>query len=237
MTRYEFYWPILWEYREALWHGLIITLKLFALSTILSMIVGTMVGMLSILKSRWLRAFAEAYVEFNRNLPIIVQFFFLYFALGLDAFTAGVVGLVIHQSAYMAEVVRSGIQSIDRGQFEAGWSSGLSTLQVLHYIVLPQAFIIIIPPMTTQILEVLKNSAIAMTIAVPELTFQTQQIEAYTFRGFEAATAGTIAYLMMAGLLVYAASKLEWWFTERRTVAPKLRERGAELAGRIPSGG
>ena len=234
--RYEFYWPVLWEHRHDLWNGLVITVELFVLGTALSIIAGTIVGTLGGFKNRWLRLFAEVYVEFNRNLPIVIQFFFLYFAVGLDAFVAGVVGLTIHQSAYMAEVVRAGVQSVDRGQFEAGLSTGLTTVGVLRHIVLPQAFVIILPPMRTQILEVLKNAAIAMTIAVPELTFQTQQIESYTFRGFEAATAATVAYLVMAAVLVWLANQLEWWVTERRMVAPELRERGTRLAEKMSKG-
>ena len=235
--RYEFYWPVLWEHRLDLWNGFVITMELFIVGTVLSVAAGIVVGTLGTFKNRWLRLFAEVYVEFNRNLPIVIQFFFLYFAVGLDAFTAGVVGLTIHQSAYMAEVIRAGIQSVDSGQFEAGRSTGLNTIGVLRHIVLPQAFVITLPPMTTQILEVLKNSAIAMTIAVPELTFQTQQIESYTFRGFEAATAATVVYLALAAVLVWGANRIEWWVTERRMVAPELRERGTELAQKMAKGG
>jgi polar amino acid transport system permease protein len=122
----------------------------------------------------------------------------------------------MHQSAYMAEVVRAGIESIAVGQMEAGLSSGMTRLQVMRKIILPQGLVIVIPPLTTQVLETLKNSSIAMTIAIPELTFQTQQIEAYSFRGFEAATAATVMYLLMGVMIAGGSVALESWLSRRK---------------------
>ncbi len=227
---YKFFWPVLWEYSGLLWEGLLITLRLFGICTGLSLALGTLLGVLASSSRGWHRVFAEVYVEVNRNVPIVVQLFFLYFGFGLEAFTAAVIGLALHQSAYIAEVVRSGIQSIPRAQFEAGLSTGLSTVGVFRHVILPQAFIIVIPPLTTQIIEVLKNSSIAMTITVTELTFQSQQIEAITFRGFEAATAVTVAYLLMAVAIASVMYGIAWWIGTRRRGVMELWQRGRQLA-------
>ena len=105
--------------------------------------------------------------------------------------SAATIGLICYSAAYVGEVVRSGIQAMPREIGDAARSMGLSPWQRARYVVLPYALMITIPPLTNEALNVLKNSSVAMTVAVAELTFQTQTISAYTFRGFEAATAVT----------------------------------------------
>jgi polar amino acid transport system permease protein len=215
--KYEFYWAVLWQYRALLLEGLRITLFLFAVGTILSVVLGTIFGTLGVSRFRLLRVLGEVYVEVNRNTPLVVKLFFLYFGFGLEAYPAAIIGLAAHQSAYMAEIVRSGIESVTVGQMEAALSSGLTRIQAMRRIILPQGLIIVIPPLTTQVLETLKNTSIAMTITIPELTFQTQQIEAYSFRGFEAATAATLMYLAIGVVVASFSIGLEWWLVKRRT--------------------
>lgn len=217
--KYEFYWPVLWQYRDLLVQGLKITIFLFLVSTIAALVVGALFGILGAGKSRILRFVSEVFVEFNRNTPMVVKLFFLYFGFGLDAYVAAIVGLTLHQSAYMAEVIRAGIQSVPPGQMSAAQSTGLNRIQALRHVVLPQALVLVIPPLTTQIIETLKNSSIAMTIAIPELTFQTQEIETLTFRGFEAATAATLIYLMIGLVVSVGAIVLERWLSRRLHVA------------------
>lgn len=216
--KYQFYWPVLLQYADLLMEGLRITLLLFAVGTILSMLLGAIFGMLGSSRMRAMRILGEVYVEVNRNTPLVVKLFFLYFGFGMDAYHAAIIGLAAHQSAYMAEIVRSGIESISTGQMEAALSSGLTRFQAMRRIVLPQGLVIVIPPLTTQVLETLKNTSIAMTIAIPELTFQTQQIEAYSFRGFEAATAATLMYLAIGVVVAAIAMALEWWLVKRRSI-------------------
>lgn len=213
---YEFDWSVLWQYRGLILIGLWNTLFLFFFGTVFSVAVGTIVGVCGVARNPILRLFAETYVEFNRNTPLIVKLFFLYFGLALDEFEAAIIGLTLHQSAYIGEVVRAGIQSIPQTQMEAGLSSGLTRIQVMRKIILPQAFVIVIPPMTTQVAEVLKNTPIAMTITIQELTFQIRQIESYSFRGFEAATAATLIYLLIILILAVIAVALEHHFRVRR---------------------
>jgi len=226
---YHFYWPVLWQYRHLLWEGTLLTLQLFALCAVLSLVLGTIFGTMGASHRPGHRLMAEIYVELGRNVPIVVQLFFLYFALGLDAFSAAVIGLSVHESAYMAEIFRAGILSLPAGQLEAGLATGLSRAATFRYVILPQAFAIIVPPLTTQIIEVLKNSSIASTITITELTFQTQQIETLTFRGFEAATAVTLIYLFLSLCIAAIMHVIEW------TIAHPVALRS--LVRRLPAPG
>lgn len=159
-------------------------------------------GIARLSKSSIIRWVAASFVEMFRNIPLIVIIFYFYFAIGLDSFWAGLLGLTFYSSAFIAEVVRSGIQSIPSGQIEAGKSSGLSNFRVMRHIILPQGFFIIVPALGNEFQRIIKNSSFAMTVGVAELTFQTGEIESLTFRGFEAATAITLIYLFISALLV-----------------------------------
>ena len=224
------YWPVLWENAGLLLDGLLVTVQLFLVCGTLSAMLGVIVGVMASSRRPWLSAPAAAYVELVRNVPVVVKLFFIYFALGFSAFPAAVIGLSTHQSAYMAEVIRAGIKSIPRGQVEASQATGLSAFAVYRYVVLPQALVIVIPPMTTQFLEVLKNSSLAMTISVAELTFQTVQIDALTFRGFEVATAVTLIYLGLSLLIAGASHGVERLIEARLTSAAPLLSQGRRLA-------
>jgi len=110
---------------------------------------------------------------------------------------ACILALSLYTGAYMGEVVRSGIRSVARGQWEAATSTGLSRWETWRHVILPQALVIVIPPMASEVLNIVKNSAVAMTIAVTDLMFYSQKIEEETFAGFEAYTAGTLLFLLL----------------------------------------
>jgi polar amino acid transport system permease protein len=206
---YTFDWGVLLVYRHLLWQGLLLTVQISALSMVLSLVLGGVLGLgrrAEVMPVRWL---CGVYIEFFRNIPLIVQLFFWYFAVGLEAFPAAVIGLTVYTSAYIAEVIRSGLQSIPRTQIEAARSFGMTPFQALRHVVLPQALMRVIPPLGVEFINVIKNSSIAMTISVTELTFQTQQIESLTFRGFEAATAITILYVLLASSIVLLMAAIE----------------------------
>jgi polar amino acid transport system permease protein len=206
---YKFDWGVLLVYRHLLWQGLLLTVQISGLSMVLSLVLGGVIGLgrrAEVMPVRWL---CGAYIEFFRNIPLIVQLFFWYFAVGLEAFPAAVIGLTVYTSAYIAEVIRSGLQSIPRTQIEAARSFGMTPFQALRHVVLPQALMRVIPPLGVEFINVIKNSSIAMTISVTELTFQTQQIESLTFRGFEAATAITILYVLLASSIVLLMAAIE----------------------------
>ncbi|HEV8225648.1 MAG TPA: amino acid ABC transporter permease [Methylomirabilota bacterium] len=230
---YTFNWSVLWTGDSGQWllSGLIVTLELSALAWILAVALGIVSGALRTVKFRPLRAVATFYVEFFRNVPLLVWMFFWYFGVppflpevirewmfghGLE-FWAGVLALGVYSGARFSEVLRSGIQSIPRTQMEAAVASGLTTFQAYRYVILPVALRLIIPPATNESLNLLKNSSVALTISVAELTFQTRQIETYTAKAIEALTAGTLIYLV---LCVGLASFMSW--VERRTAIPGL---------------
>jgi glutamate/aspartate transport system permease protein len=137
-------------------------------------------------------------------------------------FLAALVGLGVYTSARVGETVRAGIQSIPRQQTEAALSSGLSRVQAYRHVLLPIGVRIVIPPLTTEFLTIFKNSSVAVTIGFAELTFQTQQINSYTFRGLEAVTAATLVYLAISLTIAAGMSRVE-----RRLAIPGLIARGA----------
>jgi polar amino acid transport system permease protein len=206
---YTFDWSVLLVYRHLLWRGLLLTVEISALSMVLSLILGGAIGIGRRAEAASLRWLFGAYIEFFRNIPLIVQLFFWYFAVGLESFPAAVIGLTVYTSAYIAEVIRAGLQSIPRTQIEAARSFGMTPYQSIRHVVLPQALMRVIPPLGVEFINVIKNSSIAMTISVTELTFQTQQIESLTFRGFEAATAITILYVLLALSIVLLLAAIE----------------------------
>ena len=230
---YTFNWSVLWTGESGRWLllGLITTLELSALAWLLAVALGIVSGALRTVKFRPLRILATFYVEFFRNVPLLVWMFFWYFGAppflpevirewmfghGLE-FWAGVLALGVYSGARFSEVLRSGIQSIPKTQMEAAVASGLTTFQAYRYVILPVALRLIIPPGTNESLNLLKNSSVALTISVAELTFQTRQIETYTAKAIEALTAGTLIYLV---LCVGLASIMSW--VERRTAIPGL---------------
>jgi ABC-type amino acid transport system permease subunit len=124
-------------------------------------------------------------------------------------FWAGMFALGVYHGARMSEVIRAGILSIPRTQFEAAQAMGLTTWQAYRLVILPIAFRLIVPPGTSESLNLLKNSSVALTISVPELTFQTRQIETYTARAIEALTAGTLIYLGLCLSIAWIMARVE----------------------------
>jgi polar amino acid transport system permease protein len=202
-------WAIIWQYRAELATGLAITLAVSVLAILGATAVGVLVGCLRGSQSYLLQRLTSAYTELLRNLPLIVKLFFLYFVVGLPALPAALTALILHQSAYIADVTASGLRSVGRGQHDAGLSLGLKRWQLYRRIILPQTIRIMLPPMTSQYVSVIKNTSVVALIGVADLTFQTQQINVETFRGFEAATAATLLYMLLAGAVIAAMTRLQ----------------------------
>jgi His/Glu/Gln/Arg/opine family amino acid ABC transporter permease subunit len=224
----RFDWSVLWSGPSSGWllHGLLTTIEISALAWLLAAALGIIFGALRTLPLAVLRWIATAYVEFFRNVPLLVWMFFWYFAVppllpgflqewlfdhGME-FWAGFVALGVYHGARFAEVIRSGIQSIPKTQLEAAVSTGLTVAQAYRSVVVPIALRLIIPPATNESLNLLKNSSIALTIGVAELTFQTRQIETYTAKAFEALTAGTLIYLILCLSVAAVMSRVERQF-------------------------
>jgi His/Glu/Gln/Arg/opine family amino acid ABC transporter permease subunit len=208
---YQFQWSVLWTspYLEWLLLGILTTLKLTLLGWVVAAVLGGVFGAARTAPSRLWRGVAAGYVEFFRNVPLLVWMFFWYFGapqlLPADAqdwlnrhggeLIAAVAALGVYHGARLAEVVRAGLQSIPVTQLEAALSTGLSLPQAYRLVLVPIAFRLIVPPLTNESLNLLKNSSLALTISVAETTFATRQIETYTAKGFEALAAGTLVYL------------------------------------------
>lgn len=222
---YQFDWTVLWSGQTGQWllQGLLITLEISALGWLLAIALGILSGALRSLPVGPLRWLAAAYVEFFRNVPLLVWMFFWYFGVspllppalrdwlfehGAE-FWAGVCALGFYHGARFSEVIRAGIRSIPSTQFEAAASTGLTTAQVYRLIIIPIALRLVIPPLTSETLNLLKNSSVALTIGVAELTFQTRQIETYTAKAFEALAAGTVIYLALCLMIAAAMSRVE----------------------------
>jgi His/Glu/Gln/Arg/opine family amino acid ABC transporter permease subunit len=230
---YTFTWSVLWSGQSGRWllEGLLTTLELSALAWILAVALGILAGALRTVPFAPLRWGATAYVEFFRNVPLLVWMFFWYFGVppllprgvqdwlfGHGAeFWAGTIALGVYHGARMSEVIRSGIGAIPRTQFEASVAMGLTTFQAYRLIILPVALRLIVPPGTSESLNLLKNSSVALTISVAELTFQTRQIETYTAKAIEALTAGTVIYLVLCLSIATVMARVE-----RRYAIPGL---------------
>jgi glutamate/aspartate transport system permease protein len=234
---YKFQWSVLWTspYLEWLWLGILRTLELAVLGWGLAALLGVVFGAARTLPSRVLRGVGAGYVEFFRNVPLLVWMFLWYF--GIPALLPGgaqdwlnrhggeilaaVAALGVYHGARLAEVVRAGIQSVPATQLEAALSTGLGLPQAYQLVLVPIALRLIVPPVTNESLNLLKNSSLALTISVAETTFMTRQIESYTAKGFEALTAGTLIYL---GLCLGVSAVMGR--IERRVAIPGLIVRG-----------
>ncbi len=180
-----------------------ITIEISALSVGLGLLIGTVLGVCRICLNKPLRYFAAIYVELIRGTPLLVQIFVAYFALPLltgsrvDPFVAAIAACSINSGAYVAEIFRGGIQSIDVGQMEAGRSLGLTWSQTMRFVILPQAFKRIIPPLGNEFIAMLKDSSLVSVIGFEELTRRGQLIIARTYASLEIWTAVAFIYLVM----------------------------------------
>jgi polar amino acid transport system permease protein len=198
------HWATLWEYRQALVDGLVRTLMLTGAAIPTSLVLGVVLGCIAA-TTGWIgRELVAMFVSPMRNLPIVVKLFFFYFVLGMEAWPAGIATLVLHHAAYIAEITRAGIRSVPREQFEAARACGHSLWQVFRLVIIPQVMRVILPSLTSQFIDVVKNSSVCMLVGLQELTFQTQEIDHITFRGFEAATAASVLYLAVAVVIAFA---------------------------------
>ena len=197
---------------DALLHGLGVTAVVSLYSAIGALVVGLVVAILQVSGYRPLHAIGTLYINFFRNIPLLVQLFFWYFGLpelfpprdfpllyaGRFEITVATLTLSLAWGAFVAEVVRAGIEAIPYGQIEAALASGLSKPQVFRRIVFPQLGPVVLPGISNELINIVKSTSLAMTIGVSELTWQAQQIESETFRGFEAMTAVTVTYLALS---------------------------------------
>ena len=201
---------VMLEYLPEIWQGFLSTLWLSAAGFLGAMALGVLACALAIQPLRWLRAPAVAYVDAIRATPLLAQLYFLYFGLPrlgvvLPEMLIGIIALSLNSGAYMAEIIRSGILSIPRGQVEAGMSTGLSYLQRMRLIVLPQALRVTVSPLIGQAIVLIKDSSLLSLISVVELTRAGQRIAIDRFMPVEGLVATALGYLVLYYVLKSAA--------------------------------
>jgi glutamate/aspartate transport system permease protein len=235
-VNYHWNWHIFFEpapngtgtYLDMLLSGLVLTIETALAAWIIALVLGSIVGVMRTLPSRIASAIGFCYVEFFRNMPLLVQLFLWFFVLpellprsaGLwmkqlpnAPFYTAAIGIGLFMSVRVAEQLRAGIGSLPRGQKMAGTALGLTTLQVYRYVLLPMAFRIIMPPLTSEFLSTIKNTSVAITIGLIELTGEARSMQEFSFQVFEAFTAATVLYLLINVVVVIAMRFIE------RTVA------------------
>jgi glutamine transport system permease protein len=206
----------------ALLSGALITLQLTAISVLLGLVGGTLLGITRLSTIKPLSIATRVYIDFFRGTPLLVQIFMIYFGvpalskgIGLsftfDRWTAAVLALSLNSAAYLAEIVRAGIQSIERGQWEAAESMGLGPVQTMQYVVFPQAFRRMIPPLGNEFITLLKDTSLVAVIGFEELFRRGQLVVATNYRAFEIYTAVALVYLLLNTLSAQAFIWLERW--------------------------
>jgi glutamate/aspartate transport system permease protein len=231
-VNYHWNWHIFFEpapsgsgtYLDMLLSGLVLTIETALLAWVVALAFGSIVGVLRTLPSRTATAIGFCYVEFFRNMPLLVQLFLWFFVLpellprawGLwlkqlpqAPFYTASIGVGLFMSARVAEQLRAGINSLPRGQKMAATALGLTTVQSYVYVLLPIAYRIILPPLTSEFLSTIKNTAVAITIGLIELTGEARSMQEFSFQVFEAFTAATVMYLLINIVVVTAMRLLE----------------------------
>jgi glutamate/aspartate transport system permease protein len=251
-VNYNWNWKILLEtepggtgsYLHYLIVGLGWTLATALAAWVIALVIGAFVGTIRTTTMRWAVRLGNLYVEIFRNIPLIVQMFLWFFvfpeflpaAAGdwikqmpppWSSYLPAVMCLGIFTSVRVAEQVRAGINSLPRGQRFAGTAMGLTEFQTYRYVVLPQAFRIILPPLTSESMNIIKNSSVALTIGLLELTGRARAMQEFSFKVFEAFTAATVIYLLTNLVVVLLMRALE----------SKVRVPGLIAAGGAPQAG
>lgn len=193
-----------------------ITIKITAMSVTVGIIIGLIMGVARLCRIKIFRLIAAIYVDFFRGTPLLVQIFLVYFALPLltgqrsDPYVAAISACGLNSGAYVAEIFRSGMQSIDKGQMEAGRSLGMTWVQTMRYIIIPQAFKRVIPQLGNEFIALLKDSSLVSVIGFEELTRRGQLIIAKTYASVEIWTCVAIIYLFMTFTISRLVAYLEW---------------------------
>ena len=229
---YHWNWHIFFEpapsgtgtYLDMLLSGLVLTIETALFAWIIALVFGAVVGVMRTLPSKPASLAGFAYVEFFRNMPLLVQLFIWFFVLpeivpqawGLwlkqmpnAPFYTAAIGIGLFMSARVAEQTRAGINSLPRGQKLAATALGLTTAQTYRYVLLPMAFRIIMPPLTSEFLSTIKNTSVAITIGLIELTGAARAMQEFSFQVFEAFTGATVLYLLINIVVVIGMRFLE----------------------------
>ncbi len=199
--------------------GMKITLELAALSGLFGLLLGLIVTLLRLSKYKIFRYFAIVYITLFRGTPLLLQIFFIYFALPelqiitLDSFPAGVLALSLNCAAYFSEIFRAAIESVHKGQFEAAYALGLSKFKTMIHIIIPQTYKRLIPPIVNELATLTKDTSLVSVVALSEMLYMTQRLGAKYLRPWEtyfwAAVGYLIVVLFLSGIAHFFEKKLE----------------------------
>lgn len=197
-------------YEKAAW----LTLKLAFAGILLSLIIGLLCGIILYFKVKVLNVIVQAYIELSRNTPLLVQIFFLYFGLPklglkMGEITCAIIGLAFLGGSYMAEAFRSGIEAVSKTQIESGISIGLSRMQLIKYVIMPQAFSVSMPSISANCIFLLKETSILGAISIMDLTNLTKDLIGMYYRTFESLAMLVVIYLIMILPLSFVLSFIE----------------------------
>ncbi|MDA0870071.1 MAG: amino acid ABC transporter permease [Proteobacteria bacterium] len=225
--KYNWNWSVLFEQQYFDWivSGTLWTIYLSLAASVIAFFLGSLIGILRTLDNKILNFIGTTYVEIFRNIPLLVQMFIWYFVfpelvpkefgnwlkqdLPNPEFSSALFCLGTYTASRVAEQVRSGINSVSTGVGSAGYATGLTTYQLYIYVLLPIAYRIIIPPLTSEFLTIFKNSSLALTIGLMELTARSNMIMDWTFQGFEAFTAATVIYVSVTMIVTLIMQRVE----------------------------
>lgn len=206
----------------SLLQGAVVTITVSLLAFALALVVGLATGIARISRVAPLRVVAACYIQFIRGTPLLLQLFFIYYVLPyagivLTPFESGMIGLTLNYGAYMAEVFRSGIQAIPKGQWEAGSSVGMSRHLLMRRIILPQAFRIIVPPLGNFFVSIFKDSALVSVITMRDLMFSGELLASATYKHFEIFTMVAVIYFLIS----YPVAKFVEWIEAKIDITRK----------------
>ena len=225
--KYNWNWSVLFEQQYFDWivSGTLWTIYLSLAASVIAFFLGSLIGILRTLDNKILNFIGTTYVEIFRNIPLLVQMFIWYFVfpelvpkefgnwlkqdLPNPEFSSALFCLGTYTASRVAEQVRSGINSVSTGVGSAGYATGLTTYQLYIYVLLPIAYRIIIPPLTSEFLTIFKNSSLALTIGLMELTARSNMIMDWTLQGFEAFTAATVIYVSVTMIVTLIMQRVE----------------------------
>lgn len=198
-----------WAYSDMIFEGLQITIMASVIALIASLIFGTLVAIMRISPFKSLNWIGSAYVEFFRNIPLLLIILSVFFIFRPSGWIAGTIGLTIYTSAFIAEAIRAGIQSIPKGQMEAARSTGLTYGQAMNLVILPQAIKVVVPPLGNQFLNLVKNSSLLAMVAGGDLMYQADLISSITFLTMNTYVFIAGFYLMLTIPLSFLVKYLE----------------------------
>jgi polar amino acid transport system permease protein len=201
MGGYQYNWSIISDNIDVFIYGALKTLEISALALLFAIPIGIIFGLGRISKNKFIRVLSTVYVEVMRGVPLLVLLIWIYFVLGqfirLGSYWASILGLAVFSGAFIAEIVRAGIQGVAAGQMEAARSSGMSYVQAMRYIILPQAFRRVLPPLASQFIMLIKDSSLVSVISATELTLDAKNLVVATFKPLEVWTFVAVVYFIM----------------------------------------